>query len=142
MCCLRLILGDQLNINHSWFNKAERSRRDIIYVLMEVRCETDYVVHHAQKILGIFAAMRAFAAALHKAGLAVHYLRLNDQDNQQDFVANLAILAQRYGATHIERQHADEYRLEHHLSTQLTRLGLDIRVVDSEHFLLPRQEAV
>ena len=78
--------------------------------------------------------MRAFAAALHKAGLAVHYLRLNDEDNQQDFVANLAILAQRYGATHIERQHADEYRLEHHLSTQLTRLGLDIRVVDSEHF--------
>ncbi|MFO1369107.1 MAG: cryptochrome/photolyase family protein [Marinagarivorans sp.] len=142
MRCLRLILGDQLNINHSWFNKAERSRRDIIYVLMEVRSETDYVVHHAQKILGIFAAMRAFAAALHKAGLAVHYLRLNDEDNQQDFVANLAILAQRYGATHLERQHADEYRLEHHLSTQLTRLGLDIRVVDSEHFLLLRQVAV
>lgn len=142
MTCLRLILGDQLNINHSWFAKAERSRGDLIYVLMEVRSETDYVVHHAQKILGIFAAMRAFAAALQKAGLAVHYLRLNDADNQQDFIANLAALVQRYGATRIERQAADEYRLEAHLASGLARLGVAQGVVESEHFLVARQAAI
>ena len=37
---LRLILGDQLNINHSWFRQNEPN---IFYVLMEIRSETDYV---------------------------------------------------------------------------------------------------
>ena len=57
---LRLILGDQLNPLHSWFGEV---RADVVYVLIEVRSETDYVRHHAQKVLGIFAAMRALARA-------------------------------------------------------------------------------
>lgn len=52
---LRLILGDQLNPQHSWFDATDAG---VVYVLMEVREETDYVLHHAQKILAIFAAMR------------------------------------------------------------------------------------
>ena len=51
MTVLRLVLGDQLNQRHSWF--AE-NRADVVYVFMEVRQETDYVLHHAQKILAIF----------------------------------------------------------------------------------------
>ena len=56
---LRLILGDQLNPLHSWFTAVDDS---VIYVLMELHQETDYVLHHAQKILAIFAGMRDFAA--------------------------------------------------------------------------------
>ncbi|MEY4818877.1 MAG: hypothetical protein RLZZ23_1650, partial [Verrucomicrobiota bacterium] len=41
---IRLILGDQLNPEHSWFGKKDAS---VTYVFMEVRSETDYVVHHA-----------------------------------------------------------------------------------------------
>jgi deoxyribodipyrimidine photolyase-related protein len=52
---LRLILGDQLNPRHTWF---EQQRDDVLYVLMEMRQETDYVLHHAQKVIAIFAAMR------------------------------------------------------------------------------------
>ena len=37
---LRLILGDQLNNNHSWFNSVDDS---VTYVMMEIRSETDYV---------------------------------------------------------------------------------------------------
>lgn len=55
MTCLRLILGDQLNVRQSWFQRVDDS---VLYVMMEVRSETDYVLHHAQKVLGIFAAMR------------------------------------------------------------------------------------
>ena len=51
---LRLLLGDQLNPEHSWFATQDDG---VVYVLMEVRQETDYVLHHAQKILAIFAAM-------------------------------------------------------------------------------------
>ncbi|MEJ7808751.1 MAG: cryptochrome/photolyase family protein, partial [Telluria sp.] len=48
MSTLRLILGDQLNPLHSWFGAV---RADVVYTLMEVRQETDYVLHHAQKII-------------------------------------------------------------------------------------------
>jgi hypothetical protein len=42
---LRLILGDQLNSEHSWFKQIDH---DTIYVLA-MRQETDYVKHHIQK---------------------------------------------------------------------------------------------
>ena len=58
---LRLILGDQLNINHSWFSSVNS---DITYLLMEIRTETDYALHHIQKVTGIFSAMRNFASDL------------------------------------------------------------------------------
>ena len=60
---LRLILGDQLNINHSWFKKVDDS---VTYVMMEIRSETDYAQHHIQKVIGIFAAMQEFANDLRK----------------------------------------------------------------------------
>jgi len=63
MKILRLILGDQLNSNHSWFKNTDD---EILYVLMEVKQETSYVLHHAQKILAIFAAMRDFKSMLAK----------------------------------------------------------------------------
>ena len=63
MTTLRLILGDQLNPTHSWFSAPDD---DVVYVLMEVRQETDYVLHHAQKIIAIFAAMRDFARQLQR----------------------------------------------------------------------------
>ena len=44
---LRLILGDQLNENHSWFKHPDKN---VTYVLMEIRQETDYVAHHIQKV--------------------------------------------------------------------------------------------
>ena len=54
MTCLRLVLGDQLNPRHPWFDTVSP---DVLYVLMEVRQETDYVLHHAQKIIAIFAGV-------------------------------------------------------------------------------------
>ncbi len=56
---VRLILGDQLNPQHSWFAAVHPQ---VVYLMMEVRQETDYVLHHAQKVISIFAAMRAMAA--------------------------------------------------------------------------------
>jgi deoxyribodipyrimidine photolyase-related protein len=44
---LRLILGDQLNEPHSWFQKKHDN---MTYVLMEVRQEIDYVKHHIQRV--------------------------------------------------------------------------------------------
>ena len=75
---LKLILGDQLNLQHSWFNKVDSSE---IFVLMEMRQETDYAPHHIQKVVAFFGAMRNFSEALKQAGPQVHYLALEDQAN-------------------------------------------------------------
>ena len=87
---LRLILGDQLNSHHSWF---EHQQDDVLYVMMEVRQETDYVLHHAQKIIAIFAAMREFARRLEIAGHRVHYLAINDVENLHAIPANIEKLS-------------------------------------------------
>ena len=55
---LRLVLGDQLNPEHPWFQTPDP---EVLIVMMEVRQETDYVLHHAQKIIAIFAGMRRLA---------------------------------------------------------------------------------
>ena len=65
---LRLILGDQLNINHSWFKENNSLTT---HVMMEVKEETSYVLHHAQKIIATFSAMRFFAKQLQQKGFEV-----------------------------------------------------------------------
>ncbi|MDC0612665.1 cryptochrome/photolyase family protein, partial [Vibrio sp.] len=60
---LRLILGDQLNASHSWFKSRDNS---VLYVIAELHQETDYTIHHVQKICAFFSAMQQFAEALKK----------------------------------------------------------------------------
>ena len=38
MKTIRLILGDQLNQNHSWFNTIDN---DVVYLMAEMRQETE-----------------------------------------------------------------------------------------------------
>lgn len=129
---VRLILGDQLNPDHSWFGRAAPS---VTYVLMEVRSETDYVVHHAQKVIGIFAGMRRMAELLRARGHAVRYFRLGDADNAQNFAENLRRVFLETGATRFEYQEPDEWRLDQELRAFATGCGLTTACVSSEHFL-------
>jgi deoxyribodipyrimidine photolyase-related protein len=134
---LRLILGDQLNYQHSWFKKTDDA---VLYVLMEVRQETDYVVHHIQKILAFFAAMRAFADALQKKGHRVIYLHLDDPENRQDFAANLRQLISKHGIKRFEYLWPDEYRLDEQFQTIAEALAIEARGCNSQHFLTGRED--
>ncbi|MGL6203153.1 MAG: cryptochrome/photolyase family protein, partial [Giesbergeria sp.] len=109
---LRLVLGDQLNPLHPWFASVQPQ---VVVVLMEMRQETDYVLHHAQKIIAIFAAMRSFAQQLRAAGHRVRYLAIDDPANQQRLDANLRWLLTHYQAQALECQQPDEYRLDQQL---------------------------
>jgi len=135
---LRLILGDQLNPQHSWFAQADAA---VIYVMMEVRQETDYVRHHAQKIIAIFAAMRDFARHLREAGHRVEYLAIDDPANRQSLPANLDALISRHAVTAFEYQAPDEWRLDRQLADYAAKLVIPARMVDSEHFFSQRDEA-
>ena len=79
---LRLILGDQLNSQHSWYKSVDAN---VSYLLMEIRSETDYANHHIQKIIGFFAAMRTFANELSKKKHKVIYYKITDKNNKQSF---------------------------------------------------------
>ena len=138
MTMLRLILGDQLNPLHHWFAVADD---EVVYVLMEVRQETDYVLHHAQKILAIFAAMRDFSSQLKAAGHRVHYLFIDDAENRQSLPANLDALIARYSASAFEYQAPDEWRLDQQLADYALQLAIPGRMVDSEHFYSRRDDA-
>ena len=135
---LRLILGDQLNPLHSWFGQI---RQDVVYVMMEVRSETDYVRHHAQKVLGIFAAMRDLATELKSAGHRLRYVTIDHPRNRQHITANLDALIAHYGASAVEYQAPDEWRLDQQLRDWGGACAVPVRMVDSEHFFTPRDEA-
>ena len=129
---VRLILGDQLNPEHSWFGRVDPS---VTYALMEVRSETDYVVHHAQKVIAVFAGMRRLAQQLRKAGHAVRYFRIGDDDNLQNFGDNLRTVFRETGAERFEWQEPDEWRLDRDLRAFAQDCGLPSACVSSEHFL-------
>lgn len=134
---LRLILGDQLNIHHSWFTEV---REDVIYVLMEIRSETDYAWHHVQKLVAFFSAMQHFAESLQEKKHTVVYIKLNDADNLQAFDKNCDRLIAKHGITHFEYQLPDEYRVDRLLAAYAGALSISHTIFDTEHFLTSRDE--
>lgn len=136
---LRLVLGDQLNPQHSWY---AQTREDVVYVLMEIRQETDYVLHHAQKLLAIFAAMRDFAGWLESSGHRVVYLAIDDPANTPSLTANLDGLISQFGITRFEYQYPDEWRLDDQLHRYVADLNMAGTAIETEHFYTARDEAV
>jgi len=134
---LRLILGDQLNINHSWYKQVDES---ITYVMMEIRTETDYAEHHIQKVMGFFAAMRNFANELISKRHKVIYIKLNDENNLQSFDKNCNALIEKHKFNFFEYQLPDEYRLDEHLKSFAKKLKIPFAVADTEHFYSTREE--
>ncbi len=134
---LRLLLGDQLNPEHAWFGSVDV---DVVYVLMEVRQETDYVLHHAQKILALFAAMRDLARHLRAAGHRVRYVAIDDASNRQSLTDNLAALIVLYGAKRLDYQQPDEWRLDAQLRSWCESQSFETQAVESAHFYTARSD--
>jgi deoxyribodipyrimidine photolyase-related protein len=141
MSTLRLILGDQLDPRHSWFDTLNPHT---VHVFMEVRQETDHVLHHAQKVLALFAAMRDFARHLREAGHRVRYVAIDDPSNRQSFTENLDALAAHYRASAVQYQAPDDWRIDKQMSTWAQKArhqGLQVDMVNTEHFLTERFQA-
>lgn len=135
MKTLRLILGDQLNQNHSWFSNKDEN---IIYVLMEMMQEQEYVTHHIQKICCYFAAMEGFSDFLKSNSHRVNYMKLDDEENHQKLEDNLNSLIKKFEIEKFEYILPDEYRLDEQLKKYCNTLSIDSDYIDSEHFLNSR----
>ena len=134
---LRLILGDQLNPSHSWFSSVDS---EVVYLMLEMRQETDYVLHHAQKILAIFAGMRAFAQSLQRQGHRIHYVKIEHSESRQQLTEQLSILMRYYKAQELQWQQPDEWRLEQGLAEWARQQKFKTTACCSEHFFTERHE--
>ena len=134
---LRLVLGDQLNSDHHWYQSVDA---DVLYVIAELQQETGYVRHHIQKICAFFAAMERFADTLASKGHQVLHLTLDQTIEHENLPALLGALAERFGSTRIEYQQPDEYRLRRQLESMSLDPAIAISACDTEHFLLPESE--
>lgn len=130
---LRLILGDQLNAKHSWF---QEKCEDTLYVVAELNQELTYVKHHIQKIAAFFAAMESFACALERAGYHTLYLTLDETHLYSDLPELLSALIAKYQIQQFEYQLPDEFRLRAQLSSFANSLTIESKVYESEHFYL------
>jgi deoxyribodipyrimidine photolyase-related protein len=131
------MLGDQLNYRHSWFRKADPG---VTYLMMELRQETDYVEHHARKILAFFASMRAFRRHMESKGHRFIYLTLDDPGNTQSLDRNVRRLVAEHDFDAFEYLLPDEYRLDRQLLRLKSELEIPVATADTEHFLTSRSE--
>ena len=131
---LRLVLGDQLNIRHSWFGQVDDG---VLYLVAELRQETDYVRHHVQKVCAFFAAMAGFAAELRALGHAVRYMTLDDSSKYSNLPDLIKAVCLESGIEVFEFQSPDEYRLRRQLRDLAPPRGVRVEECDGEHFLLP-----
>ncbi len=134
---LRLILGDQLNENHSWFQTIDS---DVLYVMMEIKPESAYVVHHIQKITGIFAAMRQFQHKMSKKGHDFYYFKICEKENKHSFIDNLSDLIQTHEIQLFEYQLPDEFRLQELVQNETKNWDIPVNCVSTEHFIVSPEE--
>lgn len=137
MKILRLILGDQLNQQHSWYSKKDS---DVTYIMAEMRQETDYVKHHIQKVVAFFLSMRNFADFLKADGHTINYYKITDKDNAQELTVLLSNIIKKEKIEKFEYQLPDEYRLDIQLKDFCINLQIESEVFDSEHFYCHRME--
>jgi len=134
---LRLVLGDQLNLQHSWFEQQDSG---VLYLVAELHQEATYVRHHAQKLCAFFAAMETFAASIDAAGHHVTYLTLDDTISFDTLPDLIESLCRQHGVSRFEYQSPDEYRLRQQLRNPGLPESVAVQEFDSEHFLLPEAE--
>ena len=133
---VRLILGDQLNSEHSWFQQVDDN---VLFLIAELKQENTYVTHHIQKVCAFFSAMAQFAREKQSEGHHVLYLTLDDTQPFENLEQLLKHCVKEVGAVKFEYQRPDEYRLLEQLANVKLE-GVVTRCVDTEHFLLPFEE--
>ena len=134
---LRFILGDQLNASHSWYKEKDEG---VLYVIAELHQETNYVVHHVQKVCSFFAAMSQFAKALDNAGHHVLHLTLDDTESFDSLPKLLTSLFEQYAIGSFHYQLPDEYRLRQQLQLFAGELNIETQSFDTEHFYLTDEQ--
>ena len=105
-----------------------------------MRQETDYVVHHIQKVIGFFSAMRRFSEDLKNNGHKVEYFKINNKSNTQSLSKNLFLLIDKHNIDQFQYILPDEYRIDKQLKSFCKELKITSKSFEAEHFYTKRDE--
>lgn len=106
---LRLILGDQLNPAHSWFQSVDPQ---VVYVLIGRSGRKPTMCCTMRKRSSRSSPPCATSPAICAAGHRVRYVAPDDPSNRQSITENLAALVRHYDARCLQWQSLDEWRLD------------------------------
>ncbi|MCW0217415.1 MAG: cryptochrome/photolyase family protein, partial [Prosthecobacter sp.] len=130
---LVIILGDQLDLQSSALDGFD-PQQDRIW-MAEVARESTKVWVHKARIVTFLAAMRHFAEELKKAGLPVEYHRLEDPQNQGDFIVELEATVKRLKPQKLILVEPGEWQVREDFRNAAKRLKVEIDEREDRHFM-------
>ena len=138
MSSLRLILADQLSRKVAALRDADPARDTIL--MAEVMEEATYVPHHKQKLVFLFAAMRAFARELADEGWRVRYVVLDDPANTGSLEGEVRRALSEGAFASVVCTACGEYRLSKIMEGWGEQLGVGVEVRPDDRFLCSTEE--
>lgn len=130
---LRLVLGDQLSRGLASLKDLDPAT-DVV-LMVEVMEEATYVRHHKQKLVFVFAAMRAFAGELRADGIRVDYLALDARGNTGSLGGELKRAVRRHGPDRVMLTEPGEWRVREMFDDWREELDCDVIVREDDRFL-------
>ncbi|GBD47489.1 cryptochrome/photolyase family protein [Methylopila sp. Yamaguchi] len=133
---LRLLLADQLTRGIASLKDLDLAA-DVV-LLAEVMEEATYVGHHKQKLVFLFAAMRAFARALRDEGVTVDYVALDDPENAGSLGGEVRRALARHGCDRLTLTEPGEWRVLEMMQDWREELDVDVVIREDDRFLCSR----
>ncbi|WP_243838689.1 cryptochrome/photolyase family protein [Prosthecobacter fusiformis] len=130
---LVIILGDQLDRNSAALDGFD-SKQDCVW-MAEVARESTKVWVHKARIVTFLAGMRHFAEELKKEGLPVEYRRLDDAQNQGDFIVELEATVKRLKPQKLILVEPGEWQVREDFRQAAKRLKVELDEREDRHFM-------
>ncbi|MES2506873.1 MAG: cryptochrome/photolyase family protein [Verrucomicrobiota bacterium] len=130
---LIIILGDQLDLQSSALDGFD-PKQDRVW-MAEVARESTKVWVHKARIVTFLSAMRHFAEDLKKAGLPVEYRRLEDPQNQGDFIVELEAAVKRLKPKKLILAEPGEWQVREDFRNAAKRLKVEMDEREDRHFM-------
>ena len=138
MAKLCLILGDQLDLDISSLENFDKENDWV--VMMEIKPETNYVLHHCRKMLFLFSAMRHFNQDLIEHAYKTIYIPLDAPNNLHNFVENLRSIIHEKNIDTLLVCEAGEWRLQAEITTWEESLELPVIISEDRRFFISRSD--
>jgi len=135
---LVLVLGDQLDRHAAAFADFD-DKRDAV-LMMEVAEESKHVPSHRQRTVLFLSAMRHFALEQRERGRRVHYVRLDESGNTQNFDDELRRQVARLKPETLICTHPGEWRVLKVMHRWRDELPVEMRILPDTHFLVAAEE--
>lgn len=135
---LRFLLGDQLTRGIASLKDLD-PKTDIV-LMAEVMEEASYVRHHKQKLVFLFAAMRAFARELKAEGIRVDYVELDAKGNSGFLGGELRRAIARHRPDRVTLTEPGEWRVREMFDDWREELDCDVVIREDDRFLCSHAE--